>query len=349
MAQAALAQNALDRNLQVGSGGVNPTGRDFAAEVRFRNGIVTGNAPNGLSFRGNVGYRAPGEFTAALGSDSTFLYRRDAVNSGLGGLGIRGTDSLQYQMALLTGNKLPPNVTGVAIYGRTGIGATAGSLTNSDLRAEAIAGQERFSALKPTKPTVPDKRGLSLQAVRSTSSYMATRGLEPIVVGYTKEDGKYKTVTSSVLRGVSYDDLSGYDRSKTDEKEPKAAPPDALPSTSLTAPAEPERAEQKLPSGVQPIRTAYDEVVDRMKSMAPGAENTPNSAAELLKQGNDPAKPKQPPVPEWQRRVDELKAELAAEQKKSAAAQRAADVKAEETKPDKGGDKPKDAPDAQKS
>src|SRR3954471_2751530 len=66
----ALDQNVLDRNLQQGSGGVNPGRPDFAQEARFRNAIVTGNVPGGLSFRGNVGYRAPGEFAGNLPSNS---------------------------------------------------------------------------------------------------------------------------------------------------------------------------------------------------------------------------------------------------------------------------------------
>src|SRR5437762_1643352 len=66
---AASGQNALDRNLQVGSGGVNtPTRPDFNTEVRMRNAIITGNAPGGVSFRGDVGYRAPGEFLGRLGT-----------------------------------------------------------------------------------------------------------------------------------------------------------------------------------------------------------------------------------------------------------------------------------------
>ena len=55
------AQNALgdgrvlDANPRVGSGGLNPAGRDFAAEVRFRNAIVTGNAPGATAISIEVG------------------------------------------------------------------------------------------------------------------------------------------------------------------------------------------------------------------------------------------------------------------------------------------------------
>src|SRR5690242_13610043 len=73
LASPAIAQigtgRALDRNLQRGSGGVNPRSNSYADELRFRNAVVTGNAPGGFSFRGDVGYRAAGEFSSRLGSD----------------------------------------------------------------------------------------------------------------------------------------------------------------------------------------------------------------------------------------------------------------------------------------
>src|SRR5690606_29097744 len=63
LAAPASAQNAhgsgraLDANLQQGGSRYNPPGRNanIAEEVRFRNAIVTGNAPGGLSFRGDAG------------------------------------------------------------------------------------------------------------------------------------------------------------------------------------------------------------------------------------------------------------------------------------------------------
>src|ERR1044071_8028118 len=82
----AMGQYALDHSLQVGSGGRNAPGRDFKKELEFRNAIVTGNAPGGISFRGDVGYKAPGEFFGNLGSNDTFAFRRDSVYSGLGGV-----------------------------------------------------------------------------------------------------------------------------------------------------------------------------------------------------------------------------------------------------------------------
>ena len=100
--------NALDANPgQYGSS--NYARPSLVDELRFRNSIATGNAPGGLSFRGDLGYRSAGEFTGELGSDSLFAFRRDSLYSGLAGMGIRGTDALQYQFALTTGSAPPPH------------------------------------------------------------------------------------------------------------------------------------------------------------------------------------------------------------------------------------------------
>ena len=98
----ALAQNALgdgralDANLQQGAGRQNAPGRNsnFAEEVRFRNAIVTGNAPGGMSFRGEAGYLSSDDFRAPLGSDNLFSFQRDSLYSA-SRRGIRGVDALR--------------------------------------------------------------------------------------------------------------------------------------------------------------------------------------------------------------------------------------------------------------
>ena len=64
---------ALDSNLQVGSGGVNPLRpeRDYS----LGNDIITGNVTGAAFFREDVGYGAPGEFMGELGSDDLFRFR----------------------------------------------------------------------------------------------------------------------------------------------------------------------------------------------------------------------------------------------------------------------------------
>ena len=96
---------ALDNNLST-RGRYNNARPSLRDELAFRNSVVTGNAPNGLSFRGDVGYRAPGEFTGQLGSNDLFSFRRDSLQSGIAGMGIRGTEALQYQLALTNKAKL---------------------------------------------------------------------------------------------------------------------------------------------------------------------------------------------------------------------------------------------------
>src|SRR5215471_6059992 len=199
----AMGQYALDRNLQVGSGGVNAPGRDFKKELEFRNAIVTGNAAGGISFRGDVGYRAPGEFFGHLGSNDLFAFRRDSALSGLGGVGIRGTDALQYQFAVTTGNVPPSGLTGIPVYSRSGAGIRAEQTIDRPQRAE---GFREVSRPKPDDPGY-DERGLTLLAVRSPSAYMANRGLQPTVLGRGEENAEPKAVTASMLRGVAFDDL----------------------------------------------------------------------------------------------------------------------------------------------
>src|SRR5690606_25525976 len=64
---------ALDANPRVGSGGVNSL--EGQIDYRLRNAVITGNVAGGRAFRGEVDYRAPGEFGGRLGSDDLFQFR----------------------------------------------------------------------------------------------------------------------------------------------------------------------------------------------------------------------------------------------------------------------------------
>lgn len=61
---------ALDRNLQRGVGRINPAAPQ--TDYRARNEDVTGTLAGGRSFRGEVGYRASGDFSGAVGSDALY-------------------------------------------------------------------------------------------------------------------------------------------------------------------------------------------------------------------------------------------------------------------------------------
>lgn len=69
----------LERNLQISPAGQAPL-RSFSrpSGLRFQTAIATGNASNAASLRADVGYRAAGEFSAPLGSDDLFAFRRDS-------------------------------------------------------------------------------------------------------------------------------------------------------------------------------------------------------------------------------------------------------------------------------
>jgi len=102
------AGRALDYNLQAGSGGFNSPGRtgNMRGELAFRNAIVTGNAPGGRSFRGNVGYTAANDFRGVTGSDTTFRFERDSFYSGVATRNVRGLGAIQYQLGQTTGSQV---------------------------------------------------------------------------------------------------------------------------------------------------------------------------------------------------------------------------------------------------
>lgn len=191
LASSAGAQNALgdgsalDANRQVGSDGKNRPVRNLEAEIRFRNAIVTGNAPGGLSFRGDVGYSAPGEFQGELSTDTLFEFRRDSLYSGLANYGIRGTEALQHQFALTTGSKPPTDLSGSLAILRAGGGSEA-DLMRKD----------------PFDPSV-ETTGESLWTLRSTSAFTSGRALQPVLLSVGDiGGGRVISFNASPLRAV---------------------------------------------------------------------------------------------------------------------------------------------------
>ena len=330
LAGTAMGQYALDKNLQVGSGGRNGPGRDFKKEMEFRNAIVTGNAPGGISFRGDVGYRAPGEFFGSLGSNDTFGFRRDSAYSGLGGLGLRGTDALQYQFAVTTGNAPPSGMTGIPIFERSG---ASGSPT-----ASPTARPDGFTDLGVPKrgDYGYDARGLSLMSVRSPSSYMANRGLQPTLLGRGESGTETKAITASMLRGVAYDDIGVLGlRTPTTDKEDKR-PPTAAPSSAVTT-AAPSSQGQSTGLSTQ-VHTAYDDLVDRLK------QGTADAAKQDQRGAERPGDVKKDDGSDWQHRINDLRDRL---RDKSRPATKPGDGVTKPgdqpgTAPQKGGDKGQD-------
>ncbi|MEM7623468.1 MAG: hypothetical protein AAF235_09730 [Planctomycetota bacterium] len=214
----AAAQNALgdgralDNNLNSRSR-ANVKRNDFRQEIAFRNAIATGNAPNFLSFRGDVGYVAADAFRGELGSNDLFSFRRDSLVSGLAGQGIRGTEALQFQSALTTGSRPPPGLVGNYALLSAGAGQSARRLGEGtgartgfvdDPASGSVAGG--FGAVqRPREGTEDaDSRGTLLWSLRSSSTYATNRSLQPVYLGSpAPAPGEQRRgLTASPLQGI---------------------------------------------------------------------------------------------------------------------------------------------------
>lgn len=192
LSHASLAQNALgdgralDANLQQGAGRANAPGRNsnFAEEVRFRNAIVTGNAPGGMSFRADAGYLSSDDFRAPIGSDSLFSFQRDSLFSGLATRNIRGVDALRAQMALTTGG--------------------APTLGTSEIfinRAGSLSSSSDFRRDMPELSVDPFTSRVG--SLRSSSTFLSTQSIEPQFFGsIVDQSGRPYAVGASALRGI---------------------------------------------------------------------------------------------------------------------------------------------------
>ncbi|MEM8756240.1 MAG: hypothetical protein AAGF47_00470 [Planctomycetota bacterium] len=207
----------LDGNQQQGAGRTIPATRaDFSAESRFRSAIVTGNAPNGLSFRSDVGYASEREFRGevtseelfefqgGLASDDIFMFRRDSLYSGLSGLGIRGTDALQYQFALTTGNRPPPELAGALTVSRDAFLSISPAVQST---AAAIESTRPSPAAAPVMRAPAEElamlSGAGMWRLRSPSAFTAERSLAESIVGtVTTGEGQTIGITASPLGGI---------------------------------------------------------------------------------------------------------------------------------------------------
>lgn len=164
---------ALDRNLQTNSGGINPARPSVADQTRINNAIITGNATDGRSFRGYVGYSSVTDFGARLGSNDLYTFRRDTSAGSFGGTGVRGTDALRYQFSSATGQSLP------GFIARAGLQLDRAGVASSGATASA--------------------------SLRSTSDYLAAQSLRPALVGSRQApDGALWNAAASPLLGVRW-------------------------------------------------------------------------------------------------------------------------------------------------
>lgn len=170
--------HALDANLHATDGRINQAGPRIEDQIKINNAIITGNAANGRSFQGFVGYRATDDFGSRLGSNDLYNFRRDSAMSGISGLNIRASDALRYQFALSTGQAVPSYVaSGIAVTDRSG--------TSTPL--SAAAGSTTAGAL------------------RSTSEYLTGQSVRPALVGSRTDDQGYEfTAKASPLMGINW-------------------------------------------------------------------------------------------------------------------------------------------------
>lgn len=253
--------NALDANPgQYGSG--NYARPSLVDELRFRNSIATGNAPGGLSFRGDLGYRSAGEFTGELGSDALFAFRRDSLYSGLAGMGIRGTDALQYQFALTTGSAPPRNLIGNLSYTRDDAYSTGSQFQSSQgTQNTGTLGIDREQsdldpmgqALSTAASITGFDSGSMMGTLRSSATYNTTSTMQPSLLSVYTEgiDRRPVGLVASPLLGITPTPL------KSDER---AANP-------LVSRAGGEASGEGVPGAIPSARmtTSYDALVEQMR------------------------------------------------------------------------------------
>lgn len=256
-------------------GRLNTERPSLVDELRFRNSIATGNAPGGLSFRGDLGYRAAGEFTGDLGSDSLFAFRRDSLYSGLAGMGIRGTDAIQYQFALTTGSTPPRNLMGNLSYTRDDLYNTGNQISRSGSTQSTTIGLDQQQldidpsgrALSSQTSITGLDRGSMMGTLRSSATYNTTSSLQPSLLSvYTQGiDNSPVGLVASPLLGITPTPM-------VDKRESPANPLVTRPSNADTDP--------NTPGGLPSTRvtTSYDELLQQMLDRAKTIQDEANEA-----------------------------------------------------------------------
>lgn len=258
------------------------TAANFQQELNLRNAIVTGNAAGGMSFRGDVGYVAPSDIRASLGSNDLFAFRRDSLFSGFAGLGIRGTDALQYQFALSTGGANGLLGGGALPRSGGGIGTQAPSTSadprvlaelnaERDARAGAVPGTRANGTGATGTIGAPVDEGSMLGMLRSPSAYVANRGIQSELMASFLDTTTNQNwgLTASSLRGVRMNRLQ---TAQEELARPGAVPTSALPTvaTDVQQPGEasPVQGATRGPGTVVP--NSYQAMVERFRDAASG-------------------------------------------------------------------------------
>ena len=204
------AGNVLDGNLNI-QGRTNQRAPRIQDTINAANAIVTGNAAGGASFRGQLDYTASGDFRADLGEDALYSFRRDSYFSGLAGQGIRGTEAIQFQSALLTSATPSVGLLRNLVLDRpfsntqqTNLFPSSRTDTSVDL-LNNTGGLPDFDANQTSneRRSMLDESGAALWSLRSASAYSSMSPLNPALVAtLDNNDGRRVGITSSTLRGL---------------------------------------------------------------------------------------------------------------------------------------------------
>jgi len=231
--------------------------------------------------------------------------------------GIRGTQSLQYQYSLTTGNT---QSTDGAVFVDRNTSAYApapaqGSLPN--LRPTALR-----PAVRPDPDREHDDRSTSgaalysslrLGSMRSTGAFTANRALSPSIVAYRQTDKGVDRIAASGLLGVRQLNDERFLSRLTERQriEVQANRPDTTLGTSVPPPTS-----VATPPPGPDFRTSYQDLRDRFGSLSPPPNQPgeqpddrakrPTRAADPSDQARDPATP-----PTWEERMADLRERMA--------------------------------------
>ena len=174
---------ALDRNLQVGSAGINSGSRRLPPGS-YQDAIITGNVGGLHRFRGDIDYRAPGEFSDRTSADDSYLFRLRSVPP---------TPRSYQNPAML------PQRAGGPLLLRSGSGVTTGE----------VSGQAQRLGGSPAYLRRDDLTGLSVRDSRRSAASLDASAL-PVGaprrdLSDTAEPGRSLQITATPLTGVRGD------------------------------------------------------------------------------------------------------------------------------------------------
>jgi tetratricopeptide (TPR) repeat protein len=186
----------LDRNMQQGSGGVNaPTSAPQSAYGQYGNAIVTGNVGGLNYFHGNVGYRAPGEFSGTtpdtVSGQNSYLFRQQALSP----YGVSPTARQpQFSNPLVN-----PSSGGNIIY-RSGSGVTSGDVSGQ--QAYSSQYYTPSSSIRRDEVTSGMLSNPYIGATETTLDASNARFTQQRLGYMTRPDGSLYQVSASPLTGV---------------------------------------------------------------------------------------------------------------------------------------------------